>query len=44
MSRRPSPLDSEKCRSCTSFADYAKVARRQAHAEKGSSEVNPKSV
>ncbi|EFA00437.1 FAD-linked sulfhydryl oxidase ALR [Tribolium castaneum] len=39
MSRRPSPLDTEKCRQCTSFSDYAKIARRQAY-EESSGEVS----
>lgn len=39
MSRRPSPLDNENCRQCTSFSDSMKMAKRRAM-EQSSGEVS----
>ncbi|RZB41557.1 Evr1 Alr domain containing protein [Asbolus verrucosus] len=35
MSRRPSPLDTEKCRQCTSFSEYVKMAGRRTSDDEG---------
>ncbi|KAJ8931239.1 hypothetical protein NQ314_015883 [Rhamnusium bicolor] len=33
MSRRPSPLDNEQCRQCSSFEDYVKSTKKQVKEE-----------
>lgn len=33
MSRRPSPLDNEQCRQCSSFSDYVKSTKKRVKEE-----------
>lgn len=33
MSRRPSPLDNEQCRQCSSFSDYVKSTKKRVQEE-----------
>ncbi|XP_050300993.1 FAD-linked sulfhydryl oxidase ALR [Anthonomus grandis grandis] len=35
MNRRPSPLDNDQCRSCSSFSDYIKATKKKKDAENG---------
>ncbi|KAJ8957490.1 hypothetical protein NQ318_020517 [Aromia moschata] len=40
MSRRPSPLDNEQCRQCSSFSDYVKSAKKKIEQENGDTTSN----
>lgn len=35
MNRRPTPLDNEQCRSCSSFSDYIKSTKKNKQCEDG---------
>jgi len=37
MNRRPTPLDNEQCRSCSSFSDYVKSTRKTKKDKNGNS-------
>ncbi|KAL1517384.1 hypothetical protein ABEB36_001153 [Hypothenemus hampei] len=39
MNRRPTPLDNEQCRSCSSFSDYIKSTKKKKGNENGNNSV-----
>lgn len=41
MSRRPSPLDNEQCRQCSSFSDYMKSTKKKINDEDGAQGRSP---
>lgn len=43
MNRRPSPLDNEQCRQCSSFSDYIKSTRKKNKDENGNVTGSPAS-